>query len=285
MTVRRVGLRRGWYLLCLVLWMQSCFHGISAQRLFGFAPTTASVREDRREDDYYAPRDRYTYVASLQHPYTGIHFCVGTLITKEWVLTSARCIDTKRFTTAVSNPVVAIGGESIVGPFKERHAIASIVVHPLYDGFVMGPYDLALLKLATPSQIQPLVAMHHGSPPILEGLETRGISWSRLETGGPYSKKLLEISGLKIIQEEDCFLRFGFPENISCLQVSMGDICAGGTGSPVVIPSFPDRLIGIALSSSVCNGDSKTTGFISIRHSREWILNTTSPLTDQEEFE
>lgn len=209
----------------------------------GFAPTTTSVREDRREDDYYAPRDRYTYVASLQHPYTGIHFCVGTLITKEWVLTSARCIDTKRFTTAVSNPVVAIGGESIVGPFRERHAIESIVVHPLYDGFVAGPYDLALLKLATPSEIQPVIAMHHGSPPILEGLETRGISWSRLETGGPYSKKLLEISGaksnsfmyhlsadalgLKIIQEEDCFLRFGFPENISCLHVSAGDICAG----------------------------------------------------------
>lgn len=282
MQMGRASLRRGWYLLCLVLWTSSLFHGISAQRLFEYDPP---VRHVRREDDYYAPRDRYSYVASLQHPFTGEHLCVGTLITKEWVLTSARCIDTKRFTTAVRNPIVAIGSESIIGPFKELHAVEYIEVHPQYGGMQMGPYDVALLKLATPSKLQPLVMLHNGSPPILAGMETRAISWSRMETGGPYSKKLLEISGLQIIEDEDCLLRHDFPTNISCLRVTNGDVCAGGTGGPVVIPSFPDRLIGIALSSPVCNGDSRTTGFISIGHSKEWILEITSSTSGSEEYE
>lgn len=153
------------------------------------------MQKDRREDDFYAPRDRYPYVASLQHPFTGSHLCVGTLILKEWILTSARCIDTKRFTTAVRNPIVALGSENIDGPFKERHLIELIAVHPKYDGTTIGPYDVALLKLVYPSALQPLVQLHNGSPPLLEDLEVRAMSWSRLEAGGPYSKKLLEITG------------------------------------------------------------------------------------------
>ena len=206
-----------------------------------------SAQKDRRPDDFYAPRDRYPYVVSLQHPNTGLHFCVGTLVMKQWILTFARCVDTKRFSTAVRNPVVALGSESIVGPFRERHTVELVIIHPLYDGLELGPYDVALLKLAAPSKQQPLVQMHSGSPPLLSGLETRAMSWSRLGEGGPYSKKLLEISGtyvrtiilntkhaplppvgLEIIDDEDCFKRHDFPANISCLRVSNGDICAGG---------------------------------------------------------
>jgi len=180
---------------------------------------------------------------------------------------------------------VALGSESIIGPFRDYLAVEYIEVHPGYTGTSMGPYDIALLKLATPSKIRPAVMLHDETPPVLEGLETRALSWSRLETGGPYSKRLLEISGLQIIEEEDCFLKYNFPTDISCLLVTNADICAGGTGGPVIVPSFPDRLIGIALSSPVCNGDSRTTGYISIHHAKEWILNVTTSLSGLEEYE
>lgn len=53
-------------------------------------------------------------------------------------------------------------------------------IHPLYNGSEIGPYDIALLKLSKPSQIQPLVTLHLETPPLIEGLETRALSWSRL---------------------------------------------------------------------------------------------------------
>ena len=146
-------------------------------------------------DYFYAPPDRYPYVASIQHPYTGSHLCVGTLVSERWVLTHASCLDTKRYTTAVRNPYVALGGESIIGPFKELHKIDIVKFHPRYSGYTTSPYDVVLLRLAEPSKLRPLITMHSGSPPLLEGLETRAIGWSRLETGGPHSKKLLEITG------------------------------------------------------------------------------------------
>eukprot|EP00210_Caulerpa_lentillifera_P001341 g1290.t1 len=201
---------------------------------------------------------------------------MGTLIHKSWILTYARCIDTKRFTTAVRNPVVALGSESITGPFKERHLIKTSFVHPFYEGNDPGPYDVALLKLSRPSEIQPMVTLHCGTPPLLEDLETRALSWSRLEAGGPYSKQLLEITGLHIINSEDCIEEHGYSSGVPCLKVTHGVVCNGGTGGPIIVPSFPDRLIGIAIEHKDCIGDVKTAGYISIELTRDWIWNITA---------
>ena len=215
MFLNTARLKRRCCLLFFLLTSHASCTGVFGQRYFGTCYTPLlqnadvldwcvvllgysrppSAQKDRRPDDFYAPRDRYPYVVSLQHPNTGLHFCVGTLLMKQWILTFARCVDTKRFSTAVRNPIVALGSESIVGPFRERHIVELVIIHPLYDGLELGPYDVALLKLATPSKQQPLVQMHSGSPPLLPGLETRAMSWSRLGEGGPFSKKLLEISG------------------------------------------------------------------------------------------
>lgn len=52
-------------------------------------------------------------------------------------------------------------------------------------------------------------------------------------------------------------------------------LCLGGTGGPIIVPSFPDRLIGIAIENKECIGDAKTAGYISIDLTREWIWNET----------
>ena len=40
-----------------------------------------------------AEEDRFPYVVSLRNNETNTHFCVGTLVSAQWVLTPAHCLE------------------------------------------------------------------------------------------------------------------------------------------------------------------------------------------------
>ncbi|KAK6300037.1 hypothetical protein J4Q44_G00300700 [Coregonus suidteri] len=109
-----------------------------------------------------APPGSWPWQASLQK--SGRHFCGGSLINKEWVLTAAHCFPS----TSTSNLVVSVGRQSQEGsnPNEVSRTVTQIICHPNYISST-SDNDMCLLKLSSPvtftNHIRPVCLAAPGS--------------------------------------------------------------------------------------------------------------------------
>ncbi|XP_056142866.1 trypsin-1-like [Lampris incognitus] len=162
---------------------------------------------------------------------SGYHFCGGSLINENWVVSAAHCYK--------SRIEVRMGEHHIrVNEGTEQFIKSSRVIrNPNYSSYSME-YDVMLIKLSTPAQlnqyVQP-VALPLACAPA--GTMCRVSGWGNTMSSMDDGDKL-QCLDIPILSEQDC--RNAYPGMIGDTMFCAGyleggkDSCQGDSGGPVV---------------------------------------------------
>uniref|UniRef100_A0A3P9MF45 Peptidase S1 domain-containing protein n=1 Tax=Oryzias latipes TaxID=8090 RepID=A0A3P9MF45_ORYLA len=180
----------------------------------------------------------WPWQVSLQSSY---HFCGGSLINNQWVLTAAHCFPSR----SASGVNAVLGLQSLQGsnPNRVSRTIKTVIVHPNYNSGTQNN-DIALLQLSSPvtfnNYITPVCLPSTGST-FYSGVKTWVTGWGDIGSGVslPAPETLQEVQ-IPIVGNRRCKCSYGassITDNMMCAGLLAGgkDSCQGDSGGPLVI--------------------------------------------------
>jgi trypsin len=194
------------------------------------------------EVDPACPNCKYPFMVSLRGGWGGGHFCGGSLVREDWVITAAHCVEG----SSPSSVDVKIGLHNVNNTTgSETRSVDQIIVHPQYSGWSLDN-DYALLHLSSPSSFEPIQLVtddSHDEEPVM----STTMGWGATSSGGGSSNVLLEVD----VPIDDSCGNIGneTTNNMICAGDSNGgeDSCQGDSGGPLIMTNDEGEyeLIGI----------------------------------------
>ena len=160
----------------------------------------------------------WNFIVSLQSD--NQHFCGGSLINKEWVLTAAHCVSGDDGKASATMPSILTSTYSIKDGGKHFSSDA-IYVHPSYASSAGKEGDIALVHLTTPINNAKTINISTNLPK--ENTLSKVAGWGNMSTTSLLeTQDLMEVT-LPIINHETCKNSYA-TENMT---ISNGMLCAG----------------------------------------------------------
>ena len=191
------------------------------------------------------PNCKYDFMVSLQSTGGwGGHFCGGSLVREDWVVTAAHCVEGD----SPNSIQVKIGLHNVNGTTGSvTRNVSEIIIHPQYSSWSLDN-DYALLRLSSPitnfEPIQLITDTAHDEEPIMSTV----MGWGATQSGGWSSSLLLEVD---VPIDNSCgnYSNSSITNNMVCAGDSNGgeDSCQGDSGGPLIMTNSDGEyeLIGI----------------------------------------
>ncbi|XP_068117605.1 chymotrypsin A-like [Hyperolius riggenbachi] len=255
------------------LWLVSCLALISAAYGCGVPRIPPVVTGYARiVNGEEAVPGSWPWQVSLQD--NGWHFCGGSLINSNWVVTAAHC-------GVISTDRIVLGEHdrsSNAEPIQTL-AVGKVFTHPNWNSNTINN-DISLIKLATPATISSTVSpVCLASPGQVydDGRLCVTSGWGKTRYNAANTPSLLQQTALPVLSNAQCKTYWG--NNISDIMVCAGaagsSSCMGDSGGPLVCQNAGAwTLVGIvSWGSSQCSPASPGV-YARVTELRNWVDQT-----------
>lgn len=224
-----------------------CFTGLAQANKASQKPMIVGGQE--------AVKGEFPFIVSLQD--SSGHFCGGSLIKPDWVLTAGHCVDG----TSLDKIVIGLHEQGVMTD-TETMTVKKVISHPQFSRQTVD-YDFALIQLSQKSHFQPVdissVEMKNpgGSEPAINFVAA---GWGALDQGSySLAPKLMKVT-VPLVEQKACVEAYkGFSEvtdRMICAGYEEGakDACQGDSGGPMVLRDSTGqaKLVGVVSWGKGC---------------------------------
>jgi trypsin len=227
---------------------------LAATVAFGFTNAFASTGKLHMNivGGVEASHGEFPFIVSLQTGYMG-HFCGGSLIKKNWVLTAGHCVAEK-----IDKVVIGMHDQTNTTN-TESIKVKRVIRHPQYDENTTD-YDFALLELAQDSKYEP-IALNTAEINIPDGGDTvmaTVAGWGATKESSYSLPNLLQKVDVPLVSHTVCNKDYkgNITDRMICAGYDQGgkDSCQGDSGGPLVAEADDHQryLIGVVSWGEGC---------------------------------
>ena len=224
-----------------------------------------------------AEKGEFPFQVSLQST-SGSHFCGGSLIKKNWVLTAAHCVGRNMQIVAGLHDQKDRTGTETFTPKR-------VIPHPQYNRSTLD-YDYALIELSADSQFRPVdlnsseIAIPEGDQPAYN-VWTAG--WGATREGSYSLPNLLNKVEVPLVTTKVCNESVAYNNKVTDRMICAGyatggkDSCQGDSGGPLFAKqaSGDYLLIGVVSWGHGCARPNKYGVYSKVNAVIDWIATET----------
>uniref|UniRef100_A0A8C2SW65 chymotrypsin n=1 Tax=Coturnix japonica TaxID=93934 RepID=A0A8C2SW65_COTJA len=258
-----------------LLWLLGCL-ALAGSARCGVPAITPVIRGyNRIVNGEPAVPGSWPWQVSLQR-YGNFHFCGGSLISEQWVVTAAHC-------GVKTSDTVVLGEYDQETDSGDVQRLSIAKVRPargvcLWYSALTIRNDITLIKLATPAQLNARVApvcLPQATDDFPGGMTCVTTGWGLLNSkGNENTPAILQQAALPLLTNAQCKEYWGFRiyNVMVCAGADGSSSCMGDSGGPLVCQKDGAwTLVGIvSWGSSTCS-TSVPTVYARVTELREWI--------------
>ncbi|XP_044267280.1 brachyurin-like [Tribolium madens] len=168
------------------------------------------------------------------HTSSGQYFCAGALLSHEWILTGAQCVDgALRFTIVLGSNNLQDANDS------NRITVAAeeYYLYPKYDAFTLQ-HDIALIKLRLPLEysdyVQPILLP---TSALVDYSVVVALGWGQISDEDAGNVSDLHRVSITVLSNQECRNTYGkqIIEEMVCAEGNFNQgTCHGDSGGPLI---------------------------------------------------